>query len=612
MSTRASLPSFLRDADTEVHAILIRPILGGLLEHPVTKYPALFRDNEWFTQYPYLLPCIVTSSFTALGAFLSLFIGPDGGPREGAIALPEKVDIERASQTFASNVESFGRSAGKRISGYFSKNDADAAEAELNLSHTHAGSSSLGDAGDRSRASSAVPQSPLPRTFTQQVDDETGGPPSPIESDVTIVTNNNDISRRPRGFSTTSSYAGRPVSRTDYRRQGILSAGSAYGYESRRPSRGANSNFNGTAERPRSQHAASASGISASQYAPDFEEIGQPRPELNFAQRFLLANDDAVLSITDLWVAAAINGEDAYSAMDEDVFIDDEEPSEMLDDDADDDFGGRFGYADVASDVDENSSLLQPRHLPPLNFAQRKWSRGGASDAPSSRGARPRMNRRSSSGTRVPSLYSNTGLVERPMSPTAGLLSPISQVPPGGPSAAARNEARPPAFDPSLAGIPESRRVSLHAPNESAAAAQQNPQQQQEEPASIWSMLPLLIIAHYGLMSWHSSTFDQVFMAFLVTPYQSGGLGLTAAHFAELIAAMAFCQMYLQFVFYPKASSKFSHLAMLRIGLCIYLPCYTLFPLLRNFLHPSTDITVMSGMILFAAIRYLGEESRHC
>ena len=501
-------------------------------------------------------------------------------------------------------MESFGRSAGKRISGYFSKHDAD--EAELNLSHTHAGSSSLG--GGRS-SSVGPPQSPLPRTFTQQVDYETGGPPSPVGSDATIVTNN-DISRRPRGFST-ASYASRPGSRTDHRRQGVLSAGSAYGYESRRPSRGANTTANAYAERPRSQHAASASGISASQYAPDFEELGQPRPELNFAQRFLLANDDAVLSITDLWVAAAINGEDAYSAMDEEVFIDDdEEPSEMLlDDDADDDFGGRrFGYADVASDVDESSSLLQPRHLPPLNFAQRKYSRGAVSDASSSRASRPRMNRRSSSGTRVPSLYSNTGLVERPMSPTMGLLSPVSQVPPGSASAAARNEARPPAFDPSLAGIPESRRVSLHAPNESAAAAGQPvPQQQQEKPASIWSMLPLLIIAHYGLMSWHSSTFDQVFMAFLVTPYKSGGLGLTAAHFAELIAAMAFCQMYFQFVFYPKASSKFSHLSMLRIGLCIYLPCYTLFPLLRNFLHPSTDITVMSGMILFASLRWLGE-----
>lgn len=44
---------------------------------------------------------------------------------------------------------------------------------------------------------------------------------------------------------------------------------------------------------------------------------------------------------------------------------------------------------------------------------------------------------------------------------------------------------------------------------------------------------------------------------------------------------------------------------MMRIGLAIYLPCYILFPFLRYFLHPSTDATVMTGMILFASVRWL-------
>lgn len=595
MSCEGDCPPTLKLTNFDIS----RPIVGGLLEHPVQKYPFLFGDSEFLTHYPYALPCMVAATFATVGAFLSLFIGPDGGPREGAIALPEKTDIERASQHLASNVGSLGRSASKRISGYFSKQDADNAAAAsasgMSLSKTNAA------------GSIRAPMSPLPRTFTQQVDDETGGPPSPVESDYTAITGGRVA--RPRGVSG-ASFA-KPFSRTKDRRQAILSSGSAYGYDNRRNSRASSTGMNASGvlpesegqARPVSQLGGSVSGITANPYAPDFEEIG-PKPALNFAQRFLLANDDAVFSITDLWVASAINGDDGYSAMDEDVFYDDQDEdgtaSNLLDDDVtEDSLGARFGYDDTASNAAEDSPLLAPRHLPPLNFAQRKYSRGANSDAASS--ARPRT-RRSASGGRVPSLYANSGL-DRPQSP-GGFLSPTSLVPPP-----PRSEARAPAFDPSLAGIPESRRVSVQgSPTRANAAAAAAGTTTAGAPASIWSLLPLVVIAHYGVMSWHSSTFEQVFMAFLVTPYKSGGLGLTAAHFAELIAAMAFCQMYFQFVFYPKVgppTGKFSHLAMLRIGLAIYLPTYVLFPFLRNFLHPSTDATVMSAMILFAAFRWL-------
>ena len=70
---------------------------------------------------------------------------------------------------------------------------------------------------------------------------------------------------------------------------------------------------------------------------------------------------------------------------------------------------------------------------------------------------------------------------------------------------------------------------------------------------------------------------------------------------------MAICQMAFQFYFYPTVGpprGKFTHLAMFRMGLAIYLPCYVLFPFLRNFIT-STDVTVMSGMILFASLRWL-------
>jgi len=202
----------------------------------------------------------------------------------------------------------------------------------------------------------------------------------------------------------------------------------------------------------------------------------------------------------------------------------------------------------------------------------------------------------------------------------------------GGANAGAASNSN---FNPALAGIPESHSVrnSLHAGHgaqapqlstlrEGAATSAFSRTGGQSATGgasavsigagaaptqSVWALLPLAIVAQYGLMSWHSSTFDQVFMAFLVTDVKSGGLGLTAAHFAELIAAMAVCQMVFQFHFYPTVGpprGKYTHLTMFRFGLALYLPCYTLFPWLRNFIT-STDITVMSGMILFASLRWL-------
>ncbi|KAG9052082.1 hypothetical protein FS842_010534, partial [Serendipita sp. 407] len=65
-------------------------IVGGVFESPAKNYPALFGKVQLFIDYPYLLPCAVASSVTLLGSFLSLFLGPDGGPREGAIRLSDK------------------------------------------------------------------------------------------------------------------------------------------------------------------------------------------------------------------------------------------------------------------------------------------------------------------------------------------------------------------------------------------------------------------------------------------------------------------------------------------------------------------------------------------
>lgn len=595
---------------------IIGPILGGLLEHPVQKFPGLFANSQLLTNYPYLLPCLVAATFTAVGSFLTLFIGHDGGPRTGAIQLPEKGDIERA----ATQVGSFGRSAGQRISGYFG-GARSAAGSSLSLSrHFTSDQHSRPTSGTSTPDHTGAPKQ-LPRTFTQQVDYETGGPPSPAPTEGTVITHNNtapndsafsraDVPRRQRLFS-----------RTEERQRAILGGGSAYGYDRHmsRSSAAPAATATAGARTESFAHTRTAgrnSFSSTTQYAPDFEEIGQ-RPGLSFAQRFLLAQDDSVFTISDLWVAAAINGDDAY----EDVFDDDEDDQSFDDGSVFNDSVAELAEQSIDeededefdNEPDEGSALLAPTHLAPLNFAQRKLSRAGYSDAGRSAGSRPRSMRRSSATARVPSLYANTGIESPVLSPAYNPMSPANEAGPGllgGGQARAES-----AWDPTLAGIPESQsnRNSLMVPSQRrGGSASASPDRRsavlESPPTSLFTLLPAAIIAHYGLMAFHSSTFDQVFMAFLVTPEPSGGLGLTASHYAQLISAMAFCQLIFQFVFYPKVGppqGNFSHLAMLRLGTAIYLPCYTLFPLLRGMLHPETDGFVMTGMIMFAAMRWL-------
>ena len=44
---------------------------------------------------------------------------------------------------------------------------------------------------------------------------------------------------------------------------------------------------------------------------------------------------------------------------------------------------------------------------------------------------------------------------------------------------------------------------------------------------------------------------------------------------------------------------------MMRLGTLLHPFAYLAFPLLRNFLHPSTDAIVMTFMIIFASLRWL-------
>ncbi|PKI84356.1 hypothetical protein MVES1_001715 [Malassezia vespertilionis] len=259
------------------------------------------------------------------------------------------------------------------------------------------------------------------------------------------------------------------------------------------------------------QHSQHAAPARHSYMASRPDEAQHRVSNMSLMERFVLANDDAVLSITDLWVAAATNADEQ------------EEHGSVVEYDSD-----HEPYTDT----------------PPL-LGQAYWE-------PQSRPV--------SANTYVPPAH---------FARTHRVRTPSSQH--------VREDAPPPQ------GVPAA-------------------------PASVWACLPVVVIAEYGLLSFHSATFDQIFLAFLVTPADSGGLALTAGHYAILISAMAFCQLFFQFKVYPNVgppNGRLSYLAMLQLGLSLHFPCYVLFPFLRTFVMPSTDVLVMMGMIACATLRWL-------
>ncbi|KAI6042027.1 major facilitator superfamily domain-containing protein [Pisolithus marmoratus] len=51
----------------------IGPLIGGLLEHPAEKFPAVFGDSVFFKTYPYFLPCSVSATFAVICWFIAYF-----------------------------------------------------------------------------------------------------------------------------------------------------------------------------------------------------------------------------------------------------------------------------------------------------------------------------------------------------------------------------------------------------------------------------------------------------------------------------------------------------------------------------------------------------------
>ncbi|WFD30823.1 hypothetical protein MSPP1_001847 [Malassezia sp. CBS 17886] len=439
---------------------IVGPILGGLLEHPVRKYPWLFGSSAFLARYPYFLPCAVASVSTAVGACLSLFLEPNAGP-PSAVRLDDTDADAEAQRESVVDLWSDGAS-----------DDEDgAAQAQ------HSASSP--------RVAPPLLHSPAPRL----------GVWSALGARHSVA----DAMHAPRGLEAAAHRHG-----------------SAYGY------------VGGPRRRLASLDTPLQSRRAVSAFAlrqAESEERAKRQSNMSLMERFVLANDDTVLSITDLWVAAAANGDESHAPADGSHADDDSASDASLGVDADD-APPLFGHALRGSERHAPSSSVL--YLPPRHFAREQHALSHGAHAHADGGATPRA-------------------------------------------------------------------VHSEVPGGAAAPS-----------ASLWALIPVVVIAHYGVVSFHSATFEQVFMAFLVTPEPSGGLGLTAGHYAVLIAAMALCQLLFQFKVYPSVGpphGPLSHVAMLQLGLAVHFPCYVLFPILRAFVS-STDVLVMFAMIAFATLRW--------
>lgn len=402
---------------------------------------------------------LVVQLTSQLGSILACFLGPDGGPRQGAVQLPlEKLDVQEPileeessppSPVFEDTPEqtTFARSIRKKISqklsGYLTTRPAE--------------------------------------------------PSTPIS-----VSN----SQPPVGLERTRTYSSR------YN-------GSAYGYGTPAQRRLTN---NAIAFRNRRESINSSIYRRRRTNPIRDSQTSEAGSELSFAQRLLMANENAVTNIADLWVAAAMNvdNEDPFESDGEDdvdsivLDLDDEEEGE------DGETRGRQEIRDDRERQGSHSSLLPRMHRLPARGLHRSTShslagRGspypGSSDSPRRPStSRPIPARKTSFNqpldgtptlrrfsTKEPAIFAHPGVKTPPAVLDAQQLLTQHEI--EGP-------------DP-LEPILESRQ-SHSSRSEDLEAAM-------EKPPSIASQIPVLIIVQYGFLALHTTTHDQVFMSYLVS-----------------------------------------------------------------------------------------------
>ena len=286
-----------------------------------------------------------------------------------------------------------------------------------------------------------------------------------------------------------SNNEGRSFSRTS------RANGSAYGYNGSFRSRVAsNANFN-----PRSGSLSTSMRRSRGSNYDHTRDFPIEGSDLNFAQRLLLANENAVTNIADLWVASAMNV-DNENPFEADSDIEDGDVNsvdlgvpltrtETMTSDNDPSLSGPppFGY---------RSSRLPP-HIGgsfPRTINSLHTSMPVSSLRHSSLSHRPSVSfiapPRRPSTSNVPSIFAHPGV----KTPTAVLDAQLLLE---------SNIEQPP---DSLQTIAESRHAS-----------QVDVEPLAEKSPSLMSQLPIIVVIQYGVMALHTTTHDQIFMSYLVS-----------------------------------------------------------------------------------------------
>ncbi|KAJ3887384.1 hypothetical protein GG344DRAFT_55793 [Lentinula edodes] len=499
---------------------VVGAIIGGTFERPADKWPGVFSEVPIFVEFPYLLPCVMAASVTLSGSILACFLGPDGGPRRGAIQLPPEKNYVHSTipeedeesmppspvfedqDTRDTFTGSLRRSIGKRLSGYL---------------------------GTRVPDTSPGLESPPPQQAV------------PMSIGTRLERTRTVSNSKPSRFS-----------------------GSAYGYSSHRNRLASNASLARRLSNRRGS--AVSSGRRGSNHADGLPLRESFVNEMNFAQRLLMANENAVTNIADLWVAAALN-------------VDNEDPFESDSDvgsnqgDGDSDFDDPFEVDDIPASPttprprrSSRASVSGSSIRPAIGSARQQPFGSPRRPSVPSRAIPIRQSSYSSTSdygtptsrrfSNVPSIFSHPGV----RTPSAVLDAQQLLL---------RDEEAVPADiteNQNLEPILESRRASTIVPDENEVL--------HEKPPSLSSQIPILVIIQYGLLALHSTTHDQIFMSYLVTDYDSGGLNLNAGHFAQLIALMCLAQIFYQFYLYPPPRGRFSHLTMFRLGSLFFIPSY--------------------------------------
>ena len=466
-----------------------------------------------------------------LGSFLSLFLDYDGGSRTGGIALPiEKDDAPTTNAPSdgqpVSTVGTLTKKVSRKLSGIFASRVGSGTGA----------SSSAARGSFGSMNSSAVPL---------------GGVGSP----------------------------GVEGGRAGKRR----TTSSAYGYDRTRGLRS-------VSRRESDATVRMERGDGHEAEATVEEEIFGTGRVGGFAERLLLASEGlGGGQLNDLWISQAI-AQDQESVFESDV--DEEEDQE----------DARIDESESNDDDDEELSLASPSYLqpspsrlsgrrpsdvsgqqpssphhlgvPPSATSSRRISRGALGVHPDGLGPSsyiPRLQRQSVSGAgfinrRFSAQSARPGSIfaigATGMHTPDALLSPAAERIQGDPFAAAVGS---PAGGPNaapgggLGAIREGATASF--PGSPRPVSTADPAKQS---SPLWR-LPLFLMVQYFVLCVHDTTNGQLFLSFLNTNYEDGGLGLNPAHFSALVAIMCLCQLSFQFYFYPRLgppTGPLSHVAM--------------------------------------------------